>query len=94
MEDDCNDPLAEKKDISIPLDLTVEAGRQPGQPDVATNDPNSHVGSEDDSHLPTKAYLKAEIKKVKELVIKDLMVFNERKEWMCRKCGIVLGSPL
>ena len=94
MEDNCDDPLAEKKDINIPLDLTVEADRQPGQPDVTTNDPSSRVGSEDDSHFPTKAYLKAEIEKIKEQVIKDLMIFNEKREWMCRECKIMLGSSL
>ena len=92
MEEHCDDPLADKKDINTPLDLTIEADRQPGQPDVATDDPNSRAGSEDDSHLPTEAYLKAEIEKVKELVIKDLMVFNEKREWMCRACEVVLGS--
>ena len=58
MEDNCDDPLAEIKDINTPLDLTINADRQPGQPDVATDDPNSRAGAEDDSHLPTEAYWK------------------------------------
>ena len=93
MEEHCNDPLADKKDINTPLDLTIEADRQLRQPDLATDDPNSQVEIEDDSHLPTEAYLKAEIEKVKDQVIKDLIVFNERREWICRACEVVLGSP-
>ena len=80
-----------KKDINTPLDLTIKADRQPEQLDVATGDPNSQVEIEDDSHLPTEAYLKAAIEKVMDRMIKDLMVFNERREWMCRACEVVLG---
>ena len=82
-----------RKKINTPLDLTVEADRQLKQPDVATDDPNSQSEIEDDSHIPTEAYLNAEIEKVKNQVIKDLMVFNEKREWVCWACEVVLGSP-
>ena len=55
VEEHCNDPLDDKKDINTPLDLTIEADRQLKQPYIATDDPNSQSEIEDDSHLPTKA---------------------------------------
>ena len=87
MEEHCDDPLADKKDTNscshdAPLDLTVEADRQSRQPDIAMGDSHSQAEIEDDSHLPTEAYLEAEIEKVKVGVIKDLMLFNKKRQWV------------
>ena len=98
MEEHCDDPLADKEDTKLnchddPLDLTIEADRQLRQPDIATDDAYSQAKVEDDSHLPTEAQLEAEIEKVKDGVIKDLMLYNKKRQWECRACEKILGSP-
>ena len=86
--------MTENKEICVPLDLTVESREQSGHPDASTNTPKGLVEHEDKSHLPTEEYLNSEIEKIKEQVIKDLMIFTEKKEWMCTECKSVLGSLL
>ena len=93
-EDDCRNPLTENKEICVPLDLTVESREQSGPPDTSISTPEGQTGHKDKSHLPTEEYFKSEIEKIKEQVIQDLMIFTEKKEWMCKKCKLVFGSPL
>ena len=40
------------------------------------DDTHNQANVEDDSHLPTEAQLEAEIEKVKDGVVKDLMLYN------------------
>ena len=80
-----DDPLADKKDIKTdgrdtPLDLTtrMEAGEQSRQSMEAMNNTSYQANVEDTSRLPTEAELEAEIEKVKEGVVENLLLYSNK----------------
>ena len=76
-------------ETGVPLDLSAGPEPQPSNPDR----PGDSPAGLDEQYLVSENYLK-EVKRIKERVVRDLLVCTTDKEWMCKECQIIFVSPL